>query len=302
VKIEVVGLYQKCLLGGLGGLLGWALITLFTPAGAESTLLVLLRALLTGALIGLAIGGCCGTWEGLFRDGSRQRLIHGAKIGAAVGLAGGAIALVAGELLFAVIGGGFFWRALGWGVFGAGIGTYEGIAKKMPQKLLFGVFGGFLGGLIGGSTYETLANLFGWMGFDRDVAIAVGGSVGLVLLGMCIGLMMGLVEEILRPAWFTFASGKLEGQTRTLDPKKTVTTIGRTELADICLLGDPSVADEHAQLVYRDNEFIIESVSGELLINRNGRFEPMQSIRLQTGDMIQIGSVRARFTLGDVTT
>jgi hypothetical protein len=198
------------------------------------------------------------------------------------------------------IGWGVFPRAIGWGVFGAAVGTNDGIARKMPQKLAYGAYGGFLGGLIGGSTYETLVALVGGLGFNRDVAIAVGGAVGLVLLGLCIGCLMGLVEDLLRPAWLSFTSGKLEGQTRTLDPKKAVTAIGRAELADICLLGDPKVMDRHAELAYRDGGFVLTPVRGELQVNRGGSFVELSGgYALEAGDIIQIGSTRAQFCLGD---
>jgi len=297
VNIELRGLCQKSLLGGLGGLIGWVLLTVFvwTPKGSG----VIVPAMLTGALIGLAIGVCSGAWEGLFRDRNLERLKRGVRIGAITGLIGGAFGLLIGEFMFQLIGGGLFTRAIGWSVFGAAVGTNEGLAKLMPQKVSYGAFGGLLGGLLGGSMYESLANVFQWLGFGRDVAIAVGGSVGLVLLGMCIGCLIGLVEDILRPAWLMFMSGKLEGQTRTLDPKKRATTIGRAELADICLLGDPSVSGRHAEVTCNTGDYSIKSIDGEVTVNRNGTTQRLSGdFTLESGDLIQIGSVRAQFNIG----
>jgi len=297
VKIELRGLCQKSLLGGLGGLIGWALLTVIVWVPSDGGTIV--RAMLTGALIGLSIGGCCGAWEGLFRDQNPERLKRGMIIGSITGLIGGAFGLLTGDIMFQLTGGGLFTRAIGWSVFGAAVGTNEGLAKRMPQKVSFGAFGGLIGGLIGGSMYESLANVLQWLGFSRDIAISVGGSVGLVLLGMCIGCLTGLVEEILRPAWLTFTSGKLEGQTRTLDPKKRATTVGRAELADICLLGDPLIFSKHAEFTNTEGDYSIKRVEGEVTVNRQGASQPVTGdFVLETGDLIQIGSVRALFNLG----
>lgn len=294
MKIDLLALYQKTLLGGLGGLCGWLLITMFAGISTASTFLLYLRVALTGGLIGIAIGAACGGWEGLFRDRSPRRLARGAGIGAGIGLVGGAIGLVIGEVIFGLAGGGLFPRAIGWGIFGAMIGTNEGVSKRMPQKMRFGAFGGLLGGLIGGSTYEFLATGLQGIGLGRDTSIAVGGAVGLVLLGMFIGLLIGLVEDLLRAAWLLFTTGRFEGQTRTLDPAKAETTIGRSESADICILGDPNMATNHARLVPGGGGFVLEAVEGEVQVNQ----QPVRQHQLTDGELIQIGSSRARFHLG----
>jgi hypothetical protein len=210
--------------------------------------------------------------------------------------------LVMGELIFSLSGGGLFPRAIGWGMFGALVGANEGISKRMPQKAMFGAYGGLLGGLIGGSTYESIAGFFQMIGIGRSVAIAVGGAVGLVLLGMFVGLMVGLVEDLLRAAWLLFTSGRFEGQTRTLDPNKATTTVGRSELSDICILADTAISANHARFVYRDGGFVLEAVDGEVQVSRGGGFTAVTSHRLESGDLIQIGSSRAKYQEGGATT
>ncbi len=294
MKIDLLALYQKTLLGGLGGLFGWLLITLFAGFSSESAFLLYVRVALTGGLIGVAIGAACGGWDGLFRDRSPRRLMRGAGIGAVIGLIGGAVGLVIGEVIFGLAGGGLFPRAIGWGIFGAMIGTNEGVSKRMPQKTRFGAFGGLLGGLIGGSTYEFLATGLQGIGLGRDTSIAVGGAVGLVLLGMFIGLLIGLVEDLLRAAWLLFTTGRFEGQTRTLDPAKSETIVGRSELADICILGDPQMATHHARLIPTGGSFVLEAIDGEIQVNQ----QPVTRHTLADGELIQIGSSRARFQLG----
>ncbi len=298
MRIDFLALYQRSLLGGLGGLVGWALITALVHISPDTTVWLYLRVIVTGALIGLGLGAACGVWDGLFRERSMRRMLRGAGIGAGIGLTGGAVGLAVGELVFGLAGGGLFSRAIGWAVFGALVGTNEGVAKRMPQKTVYGAFGGLLGGLIGGSTYEFLATAFQGIGFSRDVAIALGGAVGLVLLGMFIGCLIGLVEDLLRAAWLVFTAGRFEGQTRTLDPQKSATTIGRSELADICILADVQIVSQHARLIPEGPGFVLEAVDGEVQIRVGQNWVPVTRQPLANGDLFQIGSSRAKFQTG----
>jgi len=304
MRIDLPALHQRSLLGGLGGLLGWGLMTLLVHVSTETTAKLFLKDMLTGALIGLALGAMTGAWDGLFRNRSWRRSAVGAAVGAAVGLGGGLIGLVVGEVVFLLAGGGLFPRAVGWGLFGALVGANEGLARRSPQKLAFGAYGGLLGGLLGGSTCESLAGLLQMIGLGRGLAIAFGGVIGLVLLGLFVGLMIAFVEDLLRGAWLLFTAGRFEGQTRTLDPAKKETTIGRNELADICILSDPAIATQHARLVWSNGGFVLEALEGEVRVSSGGRADltPIQSHRLEPGDLIQIGSSRAQYQTGRVAT
>lgn len=300
MKIDLLALFQKSLLGGLGGLLGWLLITVLVRLPSDTTVMLFLRVALTGSLIGVALGAACGSWEGLFRDRSARRLMRGAGIGAGVGFAGGAVGLLAGEIIFSLAGGGLFFRSIGWAIFGGLVGTGEGLSNRMPQKTRYGAFGGLLGGLIGGSTYEFLATALQGLGVSRDVAIAAGGAIGLVLLGMFIGCLVGLVEDLLRAAWLMFTSGRFEGQTRTLDPAKPSTSIGRSELADICILADPLIVTAHAVIEPEAGGFVLAAADGEVRVHQSGDWVPVNRHTLSSGEMFQIGFSRVRFeTAGD---
>jgi hypothetical protein len=304
MRIDTLALYQRSLLGGLGGLIGWGLMTALVHVSTDTTVKLYLKDMLTGALIGLALGALTGAWDGLFRNRSSRRLAVGAAVGAAVGFGGGLIGLVVGEVVFNLAGGGLFPRAVGWGLFGALVGANEGLTRRSPQKLMFGAYGGLLGGLIGGSTYESIAGLLQMIGLGRGFAIALGGAIGLVLLGLFVGLMIAFVEDLLRGAWLLFTAGRFEGQTRTLDPGKKATTIGRSELADICILADSAIVPQHARLVWSGGGFVLEALDGEVRVCSGGRsdFTPVQSHRLEPGDMIQIGASRARYQTGGVAT
>jgi len=148
--------------------------------------------------------------------------------------------------------------------------------------------------LIGGSTYEWLFGIVRLL-FERTTAQAVGGAIGLVLLGMFIGGFVGLVEDLLREAWLVFTSGKLEGQTRTLDATQHVFRIGRSDLAEICILGDANLAAKHARIVAEGGQFVIEAVEGKVQISRDGKWLSITAEPLRNGDLIQIGSSRAQF-------
>lgn len=289
--IDFRALYQRSLLGAMGGLLGWAAITWLLPVSFSN---VYVGDLVSGALIGLCLGAACGAWDGLFRNRSPRRFLRGVSLGGILGLVGGMLGLVVGEGIFTLVGGGIAPRALGWALFGAFIGVNEGLARRMWNQGVFGTYGGFLGGLVGGSTYEWL---FGFCRhvFTRDVAQAVGGAVGLVLLGLFIGAFIGLVEDLLRTAWLRFVSGRFEGQTRTLDPRKRVVRIGQAETADICIRGDPALVLRHAQILHDQQEFYLEAVDGIVQVGPPGCQIPVTRHRLQPDDTFQLGASRIRF-------
>jgi hypothetical protein len=292
IRLEWRGLVQRSLLGGLGGLCGWAFLTLFASGSSESWM----RIAITGGLIGGPLGVACGLWRGLLLERSWKRALQGSGPGLAFGIAGGIVGGIVGEVIFGLAGGGLVPRSIGWSVFGAAVGAGDGIARKTPTRALLGTFGGLLGGLFGGSTYQFLAaSSIYWLGASRDLGLAVGGATGLTLLGMFLAGMIGLVEDLLRSAWLTFTSGRLEGRTVTLDPRKPQTVFGRSELADVCLSGEPSVALRHAVLATSSGSFRLEPLDGEVKVWRGGAMQTGSSVSLQTGDTIQLGEIRARF-------
>lgn len=300
MRIELLALYQKALLGGLGGLFGWGLVVLLVHFPSNTPAQLYARAMVSGALIGLAVGGLCGVWEGWFREQSLRRAGRGAILGGAIGIIAGMVGLFSGELFFSWFGDTMpiVPRAVGWAIFGLLVGASEGLTRRMPQKLAFGAFGGLLGGLVGGSTYEWLAGLVQRIGWQRDFAIAFGGAVGLVILGLFIGFLVGLVEDLLRSAWLVFSTGRLEGQTRTLDAAKPTTLLGRSETADICILGDAALANRHARIVRDGTDYVLEALDGQVLAGVPGKLQPVTRHLLQPGDYFQLGASRAVFRRG----
>lgn len=292
LRVDASALYQRCIFGALGGLLAWGLLGLLAPASGSD----LAIAAWNGGIVGLAIGACCGAWDGVFRNRSPRRAAIGAAIGAAVGAVGGVVGLAIGQQLYSAAGNGFVARALGWALFGAAVGVAEGLARRSPAKIAYGCYGGFLGGLVGGSAYQWVVEKASFW-FARENAQAIGSAVGLMLLGLFVSGFIGLVEDLLRSAWLTFSSGRLEGQSRTLDARRP-NCIGRSDAADICILGDPNLAQQHARIVCDDGSYYVEAVDGAIQYGQGPRLAAVVRQQLQPGDIIAFGSARATFHLG----
>jgi len=286
--------YFNALLGGAGGLLGWLVISLLGSFVSLDGLNVYVRDAIIGPLLGLCMGFAVGSTEGLVGSRSLRRVFLGGRYGAALGALGGVLGLVLGELIFNLAGGGVWPRALGWAFFGIFVGASEGVAHRMTAKIRYGVLGGFLGGLIGGSTYEGLVAVLRGSG-DRTSALAWGSAVGLILVGACIGFLVSLVETLLRKAWVMFLTGRLEGQTRTLDSSR-AHTIGSDASCTIVVPNDASIAPLHAEIAFSDGEFRVRPLSGQVVVRRDGYDQAVTSAQvLCPGDRVLVGDARMIF-------
>jgi hypothetical protein len=292
--IDYRRIYFNAVLGGTGGLLGWLVFTLFFAILSIDNPYV--RAGITGTLVGTCIGFAIGSVEGLLAFRSLKRVFRGAGslVGAGLGAVGGCVGLVLAEFILSLDSGGTWpsimncWlRAGGWAVFGMFVGTSDGFALKMPVKVRYGILGGLLGGMIGGSTFEVLIK--GSWGLNW------GGAIGLILLGACIGALIGLVESLLRKAWLFFITGRLEGQTRTLDSSREH-TLGSDPSCSIVLLRDPTVMPVHAEIGFEDGVFVVQPRDGKVILRRDGRDSVVTSPHpLQPGDRIHLGQTKMAF-------
>jgi len=208
---------------------------------------------------------------------------------AILGALGGLLGLVIGEFFFNRFGGGVVPRALGWGLFGMLVGISDGVANRMPVKIRYGILGGLLGGLIGGSTYECLVAMF-----RGGAALSWGSAIGLVILGACIGFLVSLVEVLLRKAWLFFLTGRLEGQTRTLDSSRPH-TLGSDPGCTIVLPNDPSVAAIHAEIVFENGGFQVRARDGQVVVRRDGYDQAVTAHVLAPGDRVLLGDCRMIF-------
>ena len=96
--------------------------------------------------------------------------------GAPAAALGGALGLLAGEVVIGLLRGGLLGRALSWAVLGLGIGLGQGLADRSRERLVYGLIGGGLGGFAGGFLFEWLRSTFS----DRT---DLSQAVGIVLLG-----------------------------------------------------------------------------------------------------------------------
>jgi hypothetical protein len=289
-RIDYRQIYFNAVLGGIGGLFSWFLVSVQGTLFDLQALHYVVRDLLTGPVYGLCIGLAIGCSDGLVASRSLRRLMIGAAVGAALGLLGGLVGLFFGGLIFYNLGGGHWLRAIGWAIFGAFVGTSDGFAQRLPSKIRYGILGGLLGGLIGGSTYEALQQVLG-----RSAGLALGSAIGLVIVGACIGALVGLVESLLRQSWVFFITGRLEGQTRTVDSSRPH-TLGSSASCTIVLPSDPTVAAVHAEIAWEEEQFWVRPRDGDVVVRRDGRDEPVTGrLALLPGDRIRLGDTRMIF-------
>jgi hypothetical protein len=294
-KIDYRQIYFNAVLGGAGGLLGWFAVALLgSLLDLESLNVYLRNALILGPFLGVCIGFAIGSTDGLVASRSVKRLLHGGCYGAILGALGGIVGLVLGEYVFRLAGGGVWPRAVGWAIFGAFVGTSDGFAQRMPAKVRYGILGGLLGGLVGGGTYEGIFAVLRSAG-GRATALAWGSAIGLIILGACIGALVGLVESLLRKAWVKFMTGRLEGQTRTLDSSRPH-TLGSGHQCTIILPGDPTVAPVHAEFFFQEEEVLVRPRDGDVVVRRDGRDQKISApFSLQPGDRVHLGDTRMVF-------
>ena len=219
------------------------------------------------------------------------RIIVRSIKGLAVGAIGGFIAGFLGQLIFRIIvvvlgivigqAAAMPARAVGWGLVGAIVGAANGAASGSARKALLGLAGGLVGGTLGGLLFDPVAAIS-----HSDTASRL---VGLTSVGLATGLAIALVEEIAKRAWIVVLAGRNEGKEYILN--KSVTRIGRDELADIPLFGDPSVAKLHGVVESTHTGYYFRDSGGGSLINN----QPVQPMPLVDGNIIQIGKFSLNF-------
>ena len=244
--------YLNLLAGALAGFLAWVLTDLtgwFSDVLNASQVVNGGKYLLYGAIFGLLLGLLLAVVDSLTL-GSRRRIVETLALGAAIGAVGGWFGLWLGQSVYGIVIGsagneitsvGRFFelliaRAVGYSLIGASVGAAQGVVNRSPVIARQGAFGGFIGGLLGGTAFE-IGNGLGFpSAFSRLLALAATGALA--------GFFVGLVQNLLKQAWIRVVLGRNEGKEYLIS--KPVTTIGRSELADIGLFGDPAIAPTHA--------------------------------------------------------
>jgi pSer/pThr/pTyr-binding forkhead associated (FHA) protein len=222
-------------------------------------------------------------------------------LGAGVGAIGGWVGVTIGQIIFGVLGatipiaGLIGGRILGWSAFGALIGLSEGLIARSPKRMRNGLLGGAIGGELGGALFDflafTIGSVFGFALRAEGEAGAPSRAVGLTLIGAGIGLFIGLLEWLTRAAWVRVLYGRNEGKDYPID--RDGAYLGRDELADVPLRGDPQVAPRHAEIRMDGGGYVLVPLA-PMAVNGQPVSAPVE---LRDGDLLQIGSFQVQFQL-----
>jgi hypothetical protein len=296
-------IYYCALCGGGGAFLGWML---GRPINLSNGILT---QGLKGMFLGLSIAWALALVDALGMFSLRRFVAIGLRVttAVAVGTLGGLFGGLVSQTLYG-------WKehdaflVVGWAITGFLIGVSLGIFDLLSsllrgqgpgaalRKIFKGVLGGTLGGIFGGILYLLL--LSGWTRLLRQL----GGDLqiedrlwspsawGFVALGMCIGLMIGLAQVILKEAWLRVETGFRKG--REIILAKPEVTIGRAEKCDIGLFGDPQIEKLHARILQENNCYVLMDEGADTYVND----DLIHGSRiLRSGDAIRIGKSVLRF-------
>ncbi|MDR3632925.1 MAG: FHA domain-containing protein [Isosphaeraceae bacterium] len=265
--------YDLALAGATGAVFGLYLYTELVQSDS-----VWVRDAWAGAVIGGVIGFFLNA-AGPLRDGAWLKLARVSSWGAAAGALGGAAGLILGEVVIGWLQGGTLGRAASWAVLGLGIGASQGIAYRSKQRLVYGLLGGGLGGLVGGYLFESLRQRMG----ER---YTLSQGLGIVILGAGLGLFLALVEEVLKRAWVQVVRGRQEGRTYLLS--RAHCSMGLDERAEVGLFGDPQVARRHAEIEATREGYVLRNFAPAGRTRVNGTIVS-ETQRLNDGDRIELG-------------
>jgi FHA domain-containing protein len=288
-------IYYCAILGGWAGFLAWVVRT-FPPFKLINIEADLLRQGAIGAVLGLLVGGLIGLLDALLNTTGFVRVIR-FIICAGLGFAGGMIFGMVGEMIRRGVGMYLWgWMLVGI-VIGASIGVYDllrnaGSVKGMGlaiRKVIRGVVGGAIGGAIGGFVQDFLAT-----SNFKDTFPESSVAIGMVILGMCIGLLIGVAQVLLKEAWVKVERGFKAGREMMLS--KAETTMGRQEGVDIALFGDMGVEKRHARIVIKGDRYVLmeeqPNPPGGTFVNGERVYGP---VPLKNGDLISMGRSEVRF-------
>jgi hypothetical protein len=288
-------IYYCALCGGWAAFFGWALGRVLAPAGGVG------EAGIKGAFLGLSVALGLSLVDALWNLSLNQLGQILARVGTAVliGFIGGLLGGMIGQALYGATSGLGLFLVFGWTLTGLLIGTSLGVFEILSsvirqadlsgsrKKLINGLIGGTAGGLLGGILALLLRTAFTRIFSDKDSDLLWSPTAtGFVALGMCIGLLIGLAQVILKEAWVKIESGRRAGREMILTKEQT--TIGRAESCDIGLFGDNAIERLHAYILLSGNRYYLEDAKtpGGTFVND----QPVAGrVPLYSGDRIRVG-------------
>jgi hypothetical protein len=279
-----------CALGGAwAAFLAWTFVQVAGIRDVQSTFS---KATLIGGCLGLCVATVIGFLDALLNAVGFQRFLR-VGVCLVIGLLGGMLGGFIGELFYEKLGMPLFF---GWMLAGACVGASLGVfdliralalssSLRVPiKKTLNGVYGGLLGGLIGGAPFRFL--------MENQSIPRSNLAIGLVLLGLCVGLLIGLAQVILKEAWLKIERGPRAG--REVMIAKDETLIGRAEGCDVGIFGDMDIEKKHARILLKGERYVLHdngSTRGTFVNDR--RLSAPQE--LVSGDLIRVGNCYLRF-------
>ena len=276
------------LAGAFGGTAAWVFVLSLSSVSEGG----LRTEVLLGAIAGMFIGAFIWSHE-MIIGRQFKAAIKRAGFGAAAGLLGGATGAALGNTIFTVLGryaadaGGFrpslglaFAIGLGWAILGAAVGLSGGVMIRSRERALYGLTGGYLGGLFGGLLFNQLSSTSIW-----------SALAGLALLGMSVGAFISLVEEAFVSAKVKVIKGRHINREFPLLKEQNV--VGRDDRSDVCLSGAEGVGIHHALIKRENGHFAIEADEQGKVVYVNQKLT--RNSRLSDGDVIRVGSILLMF-------
>lgn len=277
------------LAGAFGGSTAWALILQASFSAGKG----LFTEIILGSFAGMFIGGFIWSHEAI-AGRQYKAAAKRAAYGALAGLLGGAAGASLGNTAFSTLGklvadlGGMkaslgmtLAVGLGWAILGAAVGASGGLIIRSRDRTLHGLSGGFIGGFLGGLAFNLISATSVW-----------SALTGLMLLGLCIGAFISLVEEAFVSAKVKVIKGRHVG--REFPLLREFNVIGRDDRSDICLSGAEGVSIQHALIKRTNGHYQIEADQQGKVVYVNHKIT--KSGRLSDGDVIRVGSVILMFS------
>jgi hypothetical protein len=291
-------IYYCALCGGWAAFFAWAIVWMLN---LDETMLnrEVLKAVIIGSILAVLVSLVIGALDALMNTVGFQRVPR-ILVCVGIGLVGGAVGAWFGARLY---NSAHLLRSVGWALtgflIGASLGIYDLIRAQVVgqgtvmaiRKIINGAIGGALGGLLGGILFDAIIGMASAV--TGQELLQTPRAIGLVVLGLCIGLLISLAHVILKEASIKVEAGFRAG--RELILSKPDTTIGRAESSDIGLFGDNGVERTHARILKKGDRWVLtdnNTPSGTYL---NGeRVDGPTPLR--SGDLIGVGRSSLRFS------
>jgi hypothetical protein len=291
-------IYYCALCGGWAAFFAWLLVWLMR-LDANEKMNEYTKAAIIATILGLLVASVIGLLDALMNTVGFQRVPR-VLVCMGVGLFGGLFGGLVGQAFYAA---GPIFRSVGWALvgllIGAALGVYDLIRASMGgkgtgmavRKIINGAIGGALGGFLGGFLFDIIGGLG-----DALTGLTLQQTpraVGLVILGICIGLLISLAHVILKEASIKVEAGFRPG--RQLILSKPETTIGKAESCDIGLFGEQEAEKLHARILKKGDRWVLTDNN-----SRSGTFLNGERVDgptpLRSGDVIGVGRSALRFS------